>query len=71
MIEKKNKQKKKKKTTLASDLYRIYSSDPPIISKKNFNKLNRKLQKTISYDRQKWSNHTKAHSKFKIEINQS
>ena len=39
----KEKQTEKKKKTLGSDLYRIYSSDPPIISKKNFNKLNRKL----------------------------
>ena len=33
-FDRKEKQTEKKKTTLGSDLYRIYSSDPPIISKK-------------------------------------
>ena len=33
-FDRKEKQTEKKKTTLGSDLYRIYSSDPPIISKR-------------------------------------
>ena len=33
-FDRKEKQTEKKTTTLGSDLYRIYSSDPPIISKR-------------------------------------